>query len=259
LSFWCFRQGRRDEAEVLIREVLERGKRTLGADHPDYLVWVHNMSHLLRIRGKMDEAEAHIREVLETRQQVLGKAHPDTLLVLWDLASFVDNEGRSDEAERHYTEGVTATVAERGEADQHTLDARARLARFYREHDRADEARIVVRAGLAAMKSAAVASDDAGKNNAYAWELLTCKPEDLQDPANALVFALSAAELSDRQNPDILDTLALAHHRTGDHAQAVEVATEALGLIPDEDNERRAPFETALETYRRALSETPPD
>ncbi len=59
--------------------------------------------------------------------------------------------------------------------------------------------------------------------NAFAWEALTCEPADLQDPGAALVFALAAVELGEWQDPDVMDTLALAYHRTGDNARAVEV------------------------------------
>jgi hypothetical protein len=77
----------------------------------------------------------------------------------------------------------------------------------------------------------------------------------MQDPEAALVFALAAVELGEWQDPDVMDTLALAYHRTGDNTRAVEVEERALALIDEEDTARRAPFEEALETYRSAANE----
>ena len=106
---------------------------------------------------------------------------------------------------------------------------------------------------LSALRAAALASDQPGPKNAYAWEALTCEPADLQDPDAALVFALEAVELGEWGDPDVMDTLALAYHRTGANIKAVEVEERALALIDEGDAARREPFEDALEEYRSAL------
>ena len=108
---------------------------------------------------------------------------------------------------------------------------------------------------LSALRAAALASDQPGPKNAYAWEALTCEPADLQDPEAALVFALEAVELGEWRDPDVMDTLALAYHRVGDNKRAVEVEEKALDLIDEEDAARRAPFVEALETYRSNLED----
>jgi serine/threonine protein kinase/tetratricopeptide (TPR) repeat protein len=252
MGFWYYRQGRHDESEAMIREVLERGRRVLGSDHPDYLVWVFNMSQLLQLRGRLAEAEAYDREVLDAQRRILGPASPQTLRVLWDLAALVDKLGRSEEAEQLLVDGLEAARRENGEADPTTTATRARLARFYLAHDRMDEARAVVKAQMSALRGAAEASDDPEVKMTFAVEALSCEPVDLQDPEGALAFALEAAELGAWQNPDVLDTLAAAYHRTGDAARAVEVAGRALDLIPKDDTARREPLEAALTEYREA-------
>ena len=255
MGFWFYRQGRYDESEAMVREALERGRRVLGSDHPDFLVWVFNMGQLLQLRGRLAEAEPYDREVVETGRRVMGLAHPRTLQALWDLAALVDKLGRPQEAEELLLEGLEASRRVNGESDVSTTATRTSLARFYMGHDRLEEARLVVADQLSALRAAALASDQPGPKNAYAWEALTCEPADLQDPEAALVFALAAVELGEWQDPDVMDTLALAYHRTGDNVRAVDVEEKALELIDEEDAARREPFEAALKTYRSASGE----
>jgi serine/threonine protein kinase/Tfp pilus assembly protein PilF len=252
MGFWYFRQGRYDESEAMVQEAVERGRGALGSEHPEYLVWVFNLGKLLELRGRAAEAEPYYRKVLDTRRRVLDPAHPETMYVLTELAKLVDGLGRASEAEELLLDGVREAEAEHGAAGAATVDVRARLARFYTAHDRPDDAAAVVVAQLEALRAAAETSDEPGPKNAFAWEALTCEPAELQDPQSALVFALQAAELGNRQDADVLDTLALAHHRTGNHARAVEVQMEALELVGEGDAGRREAFEQALENYRSA-------
>jgi eukaryotic-like serine/threonine-protein kinase len=255
MGFWYYRQGKYDESEAMVREALERGRRVLGSDHPDFLVWVFNMGQLLQLRGRLAEAEPYDREVVETGRRVMGLAHPRTLQALRDLAALVDKLGRPQEAEELLLEGLEESRRVNGESDMSTTATRTSLVRFYMGHDRLGQARQVVADQLSALRTAAMASDQPGPKNAYAWEALTCEPADLQDPEAALVFALAAVELGEWKDPDVMDTLALAYHRTGDNGRAVEVEEKALDLIDEEDAARREPFETALATYRSASEE----
>ncbi len=255
MAFWYYRQGRIDECEMLLKEAIDRGRVAMGNDHPDLLVWLFNMGSLLQLRDRPIEAESYIREAMETRRRVLGPAHSETLRVLFDLADHVDGMGRPEEAEQLLLEGLEASRRDNGEADPSTMAARTALAGHYMTHDREDDARAVVTEQLEALRVAAEASEDPGPKNAFAWEALTCEPADLQDPEDALLFALDAVELGDWQDPDVMDTLALAYHRTGDNVRAVEVEEKALELIDEEDASRREPFEEALETYRSALGD----
>jgi hypothetical protein len=66
--------------------------------------------------------------------------------------------------------------------------------------------------------------------HAYARTLLTCEPPDLQDPAAALRYAQKAVVMTHRQDAALLATLALAYHRTGDHARAIATVEQALAL-----------------------------
>ena len=81
--------------------------------------------------------------------------------------------------------------------------------------------------------------------NSYAWFLAT---HDLR-LKRALTLAKKAVKLSPK-TPHILDTLAEAFHRSGEHAKAVETQKKALGLVSGKQREeyakRLAEFEAAL-------------
>jgi len=69
----------------------------------------------------------------------------------------------------------------------------------------------------------------------------------------ALSAALRAAELTRRQNADVLDTLALAHFRRGEVSKAVEVQRLAFGLAAEDF--LRAEYEGRMREYEAAAAE----
>jgi hypothetical protein len=66
-------QGKYDEAEKILREVLAVTTRVLGADHPHTLTTAGNLARSLWLQGKYDESEKMEREVLEVRKRVQGR------------------------------------------------------------------------------------------------------------------------------------------------------------------------------------------
>ncbi|HKQ75994.1 MAG TPA: protein kinase [Blastocatellia bacterium] len=89
--------------------------------------------------------------------------------------------------------------------------------------------------------------------NFYAWALLTAEPSDLRDPADALAHARRAVDMTKGNAPNILNTLAMAYHLTGDYARAVETEQKAISLLKADSPARRE-FETDLARYRRQLA-----
>ena len=55
----------------------------------------------------------------------------------------------------------------------------------------------------------------------------------VRDPGEALLLAQRAAELTERSNPYILDTLAAAHASAGQFDLAIDVVSRALELVRD--------------------------
>ncbi len=73
-------QGEHEEADALLREAIERSRRTLGDDNQATLLVLNNLGMLLLRRGLASEAEPLLREVLETSRRTLGADHPQTLM-----------------------------------------------------------------------------------------------------------------------------------------------------------------------------------
>jgi len=122
------------------------------------------------------------------------------------------------------------------------------LAKLTNRAGRVNEAREHIRRGLAIQKFEADNPEAFGLLlNEYAWPLLTCEPADLRDAASALPYAKRAVEGTRGNDPNILKTLALAYHLTGDQAGAIETARRALSLLP--------PAEAVRSVLRRELEE----
>ena len=66
--------------------------------------------------------------------------------------------------------------------------------------------------------------------NNFAWMLATDSDEIMRDPEEAMLYAKKAADLSERKNPVILDTLSVAQAAGGQYDEAVRTAIEAFDL-----------------------------
>ncbi|KAG9082837.1 hypothetical protein FS749_006538 [Ceratobasidium sp. UAMH 11750] len=81
------RQGRYEEAENLLSQVLDGQKRAiLDGYHPDTLMTMHSLAATYDNRGRYEEAETLYSQVRGIRKQVLGEHHPDTLKTMHNIA-----------------------------------------------------------------------------------------------------------------------------------------------------------------------------
>lgn len=70
----------------------------LGADHPDTLRAMINLSVLYQDRERFDDAEALLKQILRSVDVKLGSNHTDTLSAMNNLAALYTRRGRHDEA-----------------------------------------------------------------------------------------------------------------------------------------------------------------
>ena len=104
-----------EEAEQLIRRVLDISRDTLGGQHPIVAVHLNNLAMLLRDTNRIEEAERLVRQALEIDETTLGDRHPTFAVHLNSLASLLRITNRIEEAE---------ALARRAlEIDQATLDS----------------------------------------------------------------------------------------------------------------------------------------
>ena len=99
--------------------------------------------------------------------------------------------------------------------------------------------------------------------NMLAWIRATCPDDNLRDGEKAVELALAACKLTDRKDPDMLDTLAAAYAEAADFNKAVECQEEANKLLTDEsarsEGLERLHLYTENKPYRdtRTVSVTP--
>ena len=211
----------------------------MGPDQPKTLLCMTNLATVLGYQGRYDESERLFRETIEIYLQVLGRDHPRTLLCMYTLGWMYGRQGRHEEAEALYRETLEIRRRVLGQDHPDTLRSLNDLVVSYEATGKTEEARLLVAELLSLRRAAAEASEaDARTKNTYAWAILTCEPADLQDPEDALEFAREANELTRFENPSYLDTLALAYHRTGQTATAIETQRKAISLLPDRKRDR---------------------
>ena len=91
--------GRFNEAESHLVEVMEIREKMLGVEHPDTLTSVSNLALVLLYQGKYESAEEMNRRALEGGEKVLGVEHPDTLTSVSNLAAVLQYQGKYEAAE----------------------------------------------------------------------------------------------------------------------------------------------------------------
>ena len=87
--------------------------------------------------------------------------------------------------------------------------------------------------------------EDPSVLNEVAWEMLTVLPESLVDPAEPIRLAETACDLTQWEDPEILDTLAVAYFEAGDLEKAIATQKRAVELPAAGGNP------SYLETLRR--------
>jgi non-specific serine/threonine protein kinase/serine/threonine-protein kinase len=124
------------------------------------------------------------------------------------------------------------------------------LARLLAQTGQTAEARRLATRALSIRKAhAELPAASANELHYYARNLLTVEPADLRDARAALPHAQRAVELTKGHVPRMLDTLALAHHLTGDRARAVATQQQAIALLKNDSPLRRT-FETRLAQFQ---------
>ncbi|KAK0731303.1 hypothetical protein B0H67DRAFT_639713 [Lasiosphaeris hirsuta] len=133
-------EGRWEEAEKLLVQVMETRKIKLGADHPDTLTSMANLASTFWNQGRWEEAEKLDVQVMKTRKTKLGADHPSTLTSMANLTSTYRNQGRWEEAEKLDVQVVETRKTKLGADHPDTLTSMANLASTYRNQGRWEEA-----------------------------------------------------------------------------------------------------------------------
>ena len=215
--------GRFEEAEHNAKVGIETGKRVLGEAHPQTIMAMGTLGEVYLMQHRFAEAEEPTVEAVRLASQILGKSNEWTLQHMSLLGRVYMMQGKYEEAERQFL-AVRANgqpiygdslpvmtnaihdiitlyvIQERGEALErwylHELD---RLAQ-------SGDANRFLRASVL---------------NSVAWYQATYPSPAIRDGAKAMANARKACDLTDRNVPNHIDTLAAAYAEVGDFAAAV--------------------------------------
>jgi len=101
-------QGKLEQAEQLLTEVLHLRTQALGEDHSTTLASVNNLAELYRRQGRQAESESLFTTLVEARRRVLGPDHVNTTHALAALGGIKLETGKYGEAEALLQEALEA-------------------------------------------------------------------------------------------------------------------------------------------------------
>ena len=199
--------GRTAEAIAQYREAVRLDPRHVKAHE--------RLAVGLLLLGKTEEAISHLREVVQ--------AEPDRAEALNNLGYALTRAGRLDDAIASLQRALAVRPA--------LVDAHYNLARALSAVGRHLEAVRSFREALARRPEWLPAMKD------LAWLEATSPDPTVRAAEDALRLALRAAELSDRRDPSILDTLGAAYAAGGrfDQARQTAESAEALAAVSAPD------------------------
>ena len=143
-----FTLGRRDESEVAWRQAVERGRRSLGPEHPDTLTWSFNLAQLVQGQGKWRDAEQLYGDILKVWKKQLGDDDVRTVTAVGYLGSVLTDEGRLDEAEPLVIDAWQRRRRLYGDDHPHTMHSLNDVAMLRQKQGRLDEAEGLFREAL---------------------------------------------------------------------------------------------------------------
>lgn len=189
----------------------------------------YNIGELLRLNGNFNRAIDFFTVAL--------RSSPDYLDAHFKLALALDALGQRDKAIQHLNKALRL----KPDWDK----AHNSLGNVYYYQGRFDMAVVHW------TKTVDLAPDSTEALNNLAWILAASKDPKLYNPSEAIVFSKRACELTNYQQPRMLDTLAVAYAATGDFNKAVETAREAISMAQaDENKEFAKEIQKRLELYK---------
>ena len=132
--------GDLSSAEQLEVQVMDMRKKLLGAEHPDTLTSMANLTLTYHDQGRWKEAEQLDIQVMDKRKKLLGAEHPDTIDSMGSLARTYRDLGRWSEAEKLEIHVMDIRKKQLGEEHPYTLTSMANLASTYNYQGKLNEA-----------------------------------------------------------------------------------------------------------------------
>lgn len=242
-------RGYSSAAKLLVQlgrvdEAISEWERAIEG-HPEWYPIYDDLSVALAQSGRLSTAVRILEQAAEANPHLVG--------VRVRLANLLSRTGARVRGEAILRSIRPEEIA--AETDPLSLDL---LFAWARSNGRNGDARSYAARKIEVLRRAAVhVRATPADLNGYAWELLTCPVAELRDPTAALQAARRAVLMSAESDPEILDTLALAHFRNDEIDQAIAVEEKALANLPENGEDQngtgiRTELERRLEEFRAA-------
>ena len=215
-----------------LQEALVESREALRLD-PDHADAHNNLGGILTLQSRRSEAIQEYREALRINP-AHREAHNNLAIALFQEGS------RIDEAISHFRRAL--------EIDNEQAAPHVNLSLALAGQGKIDEA---IHHGREALR---INPEHPEALNLVAYLLATRQSVRSQDAEEAVRLAQRACQLTKRQNPVMLDTLAIAYAAAGQFRQAVAAAEQALRVAKASgQTEWAEEIGERLELYRRGL------
>ncbi|MHC4521476.1 MAG: tetratricopeptide repeat protein, partial [Planctomycetota bacterium] len=230
--------GQFEQAERHAQIGIETGKRVLGEAHPQTIMAHGTLGTVYHMQHLFEKAEEQLAEAVRLGSRTLGTGNSWVLQYMCKLGHVNMMQGKYAEAERLLTEVRADGRSVYTESYPVVLEATSYLIVLYAMQERGDTTERWCLDELDRLAQA----DDGNRSarahilNALAWLQATYPSAAVRDGAKAIENAKKACELSDRSNPNFIDTLAAAYAEAGDFAAAVREERVAVQLAASRDD-----------------------
>ena len=251
------RSGRHAESVPLLLEALEILQRTQSEADWETLSIIEGLTEAYLGLERWAESEPFLLQSIEVSRALRGDEDQYTLGAISNLGYVYNKLERYEEAAAMYERSLPIKRRVLGMEHAWTGYAMNGLAWALEGMGRADEALLMYRELLdRQLEQADDPEASASVLNDAAWALLQGPAESLRDPGLALGYAERACAIAERDRLSnlwsLLDTLALAQHRSGDTAKALKTQRRAVVLVPEGQG---AGLEERLAEYESLVSD----
>ncbi|BAE64783.1 unnamed protein product [Aspergillus oryzae RIB40] len=151
--------GKKNEAELMLKEVILIRETLQGPAHSSTLVSVSILGFLYKDQGKFDDAEKLYERVFTEREKLYGPNHYSTIKVLQDLGHLHLKQNHFQDAEDSYTRALNGLKRTLGPHDERTIQVMLDLAFLYENHGKSVAAEQMYTQALT-MREALLGSSD---------------------------------------------------------------------------------------------------
>ncbi len=241
------------DAEQALRQVLARLRKLPNGKSKFLADVLHCIGDSLELQGRLAEAEAFQRESFELQVKFSGWGDPEVFYTLYGLERALRYTGKIVEADKLLAQNLEII---RKSADTKNTEAERMLVRMFTRGQgvaRDEKEAAVWLKRIAERYRPEAERGNPQSLNALAWTLATCKNAQVRDGSNAVRYAEKAVEITKREDPRILDTLAAALAEIGQFEQAVHIQQEAIKLVNSEGEQESNGYLSRLKLYEANL------